>query len=48
MLTYLKDSNSEKDLQKIEQKIIELARQKNDIIRSEISKADALKKFTKK
>ncbi len=39
---------SEKDLQKIEQKMLELARQKNDIIRSEISKDDALDIFRKK
>lgn len=39
---------SEKDLQKIEQKMLELARQKNDINRSEISKADALAMFTEK
>lgn len=39
---------SDKDLQKIEQKMLELARQKNSIVRSEISKADALKMFTEK
>ncbi|MCD6355281.1 MAG: TGS domain-containing protein, partial [Prolixibacteraceae bacterium] len=39
---------SEKDLQKVEQKMLELARQKNDIVRSEISKADALKMFAEK
>ncbi len=39
---------SEKDLQKIEQKMLELARQKNNIVRSEISKADALEMFKKK
>ena len=39
---------SDKDLQKIEQKMLELARQKNDIVRSEISKEDALKMFTEK
>jgi threonyl-tRNA synthetase len=39
---------SEKDLQKIEQKMLELARQKNEITRSEISKADALAMFTEK
>ena len=39
---------SEKDLQKIEQKMLELARQKNDIVRSEISKSDAMKMFTEK
>lgn len=39
---------SEKDLEKIEKKIIELAREKHDIVRSEISKADALKMFTEK
>jgi len=39
---------SEKDLKKIEQKMLELARRKNEITRSEISKADALKMFTDK
>ena len=39
---------SEKELQKIEQKMLELARQKNAIVRSEISKADAIKIFTEK
>jgi threonyl-tRNA synthetase len=39
---------SEKDLQKIEQKMLELARKKNDIVRSEISKSDAMQMFTEK
>jgi threonyl-tRNA synthetase len=39
---------SEKDLQKIEQKMLELARQKNDIVRKEISKDDAMQMFTQK
>ncbi len=39
---------TEKDLQKIEQKMVELARQKNDIVRKEISKKDALDMFTQK
>ncbi len=39
---------SESDLEKIEKKMIELARQKNDIKRSEISKDDALKLFSEK
>ena len=39
---------SEKDLASIEKKMLELARQKNDIIRSEISKSDALKMFEAK
>ena len=39
---------SEKDLQKIEQKMLELARQKNDIVRSDISKEDALSMFAEK
>ena len=39
---------TEKDLEKIEQKIIELARQKNEIVRQDISKEDALKMFTDK
>ena len=39
---------AEKDLQKIEQKMLELARQKNDIIRKEISKDDAMAMFVQK
>jgi threonyl-tRNA synthetase len=39
---------TEKDLQKIEQKMLELARQKNDIVRKEISKKDAMEMFTAK
>ncbi len=39
---------SDKDLPKIEMKMLELARQKNDIVRSEISKKDALEMFAKK
>ncbi|MDR2910957.1 MAG: threonine--tRNA ligase [Bacteroidales bacterium] len=39
---------SEKDLQKIEQKILELARNNNNVVRSEISKADAINMFVKK
>ncbi|MCG6190984.1 threonine--tRNA ligase [Maribellus maritimus] len=39
---------SEKELQKIEQKMLDLARQKNDIVRSEISKEDALEMFKQK
>ncbi len=39
---------TEKDLEKIEKKMIELARAKNDIVRSIVSKADALKMFEKK
>ena len=39
---------SDKDLPGIEQKILELARLKSDIVRSEISKADALELFTEK
>lgn len=38
----------EKDLQKIEQKMTELARQKNNIVRKEISKKDAMELFTRK
>jgi len=36
------------DLPKIEQKMLELARQKNKYTRSEVSKADAIKYFTEK
>ncbi len=39
---------SDKDLPGIEQKILELARLKSDIVRSEISKVDALALFTEK
>ena len=39
---------SDKDLAQIEQKVLELARLKSDIIRSEISKADALELFSGK
>jgi threonyl-tRNA synthetase len=39
---------SDKDLAPLEQKILELARTKEEIFRSEISKADALKLFTEK
>ncbi len=38
----------EKDLEKIEKKIIELAREKHDIIRKDISKEDALNMFLTK
>ncbi|MDC1106403.1 threonine--tRNA ligase [Prolixibacteraceae bacterium] len=36
---------TEKDLEKIEKKMVELARQKNDIVRTDVSKSDALKRF---
>ncbi len=39
---------SDKDFQKIEEKMLELARQKNAYLRSEVSKADAQKYFTEK
>ena len=39
---------TEKELEKIEKKIIDLAREKHDIIRKDISKADALKMFSEK
>jgi len=39
---------SEKELEKIEQKMLELARQKNDIVREEISKMDAMQLFDSK
>jgi threonyl-tRNA synthetase len=39
---------TEKDLQKVEQKMLELARQKNDIVRKEISKNNAMQMFTDK
>lgn len=39
---------TEKDLDKIEKKMMELARQNQDIVRSSVSKDDALKLFTQK
>ena len=39
--------NSE-DLSELENKMLELARQKNEFVRSEVSKADAIKYFTEK
>jgi threonyl-tRNA synthetase len=39
---------TEKDLNKIEQKMMELARQKNSIVRKEISKKDAMEMFSRK
>jgi threonyl-tRNA synthetase len=39
---------AEKDLEKIEKRIIELAREKHDIVRKDISKEDALIMFTAK
>jgi threonyl-tRNA synthetase len=41
-------SISEKDLEKVEQKMKELAKEKNPYIRKEVSKADALAYFTEK
>ena len=39
---------TEKELERIEKKIIELAREKHDIVRRDISKADALQLFSEK
>jgi len=39
---------TDKDLAQIEKKMIDLAREKNDIVRSNISKDDAMKMFTEK
>ena len=39
---------TEKDLERIEKRMLDLCRQKEDIIRSDISKADALQLFTEK
>ena len=39
---------SDKDLEQIEKKMLELARQKNDIVRTDVTKADALKLFQEK
>jgi len=38
----------EEDLEKLEKKILELARDKNEYVRSDVSKADAIKYFTEK
>lgn len=39
---------SQEDFKKIEDKMLELARQKNEYVRSEVSKADAINYFTEK
>ena len=39
---------TEKDLEKIEKRMLDLSRQKEDIVRESISKAEALKLFTEK
>jgi threonyl-tRNA synthetase len=45
---FLENTISEKDLEKIEQKMKELAKQKNKFVRQEISKAEAIAYFTEK
>lgn len=45
---FMEHSISEKDLDKVEQKMKELAKQKNQFVRQEISKADALAYFEEK
>jgi threonyl-tRNA synthetase len=45
---FMEYSISEKDLEKVEQKMKELAKEKNPYIRKEVSKADALAYFTEK
>ena len=45
---FLENTISEKDLEKIEQKMKELAKQKNKFVRQEISKAEAITYFTEK
>ena len=47
-IDFLDDSFSENDLEKIESKMKELAKQKNVFARKEISKSDAIKYFTEK
>ena len=47
-IDFLEDSFSENDLEKIESKMKELAKQKNVFARKEISKSDAIKYFTEK
>ena len=45
---FMEHSISEKDLEKIEQKIKELAKEKNAFVRKDVSKADAIAYFTEK
>ncbi len=45
---FLENTISEKDLEKIEQKMKELSKQKNKFVRQEISKAEAIAYFTEK
>ena len=45
---FLEHSISEKDLEKIEQKMKELAKEKNQFVRQEISKGEAIAYFTEK
>ncbi|MCE2743213.1 MAG: threonine--tRNA ligase [Fluviicola sp.] len=45
---FLENTISEKDLEKIEHKMKELAKQKNKFVRQEISKAEAIAYFTEK
>ncbi len=47
-IDFLDDSFSENDLEKIESKMKELAKQKNVFSRKEVSKSDAIKYFTEK
>ena len=47
-IDFLEDSFSENDLEKIESKMKEIAKQKNVFARKEISKSDAIKYFTEK
>jgi threonyl-tRNA synthetase len=45
---FMEHSISEKDLEKIEQKMKELAKEKNAFVRKDVSKADAIAYFTEK
>jgi threonyl-tRNA synthetase len=45
---FMEQSISEKDLEKIEQKMKELAKEKNAFVRKDVSKADAIAYFTEK
>lgn len=47
-IDFMEHSISEKDLEKIESKMKELAKEKNSFIRKEISKSDAIAYFTEK
>jgi threonyl-tRNA synthetase len=47
-IDFMEHSISEKDLERIESKMKELAKEKNEFVRKEVSKADAIAYFTEK